>query len=109
MGFFRSFGVDIEESNISFALSTLEVEWASRGLEAVLVQPGIWRSPKFHRLIYEVVRFGQLAPEVLSDPKRWQVAAAHRLPGGSTRAPARPRPAVARQPRGTPHQSSPPL
>ena len=66
---------------MSFALSTLEVEWASRGLEAVFVQPGIWRSPKFHRLIYEVVRFGQLAPEVLSDPKRWQVAAAHRLPG----------------------------
>ena len=94
MAFFRSFGVDIEESNISFALSTLEVEWGSRGLDDVFVQPGIWRSPNFHRLIYEVVRFGQLAPEILSDPEQWQVAAAHRLPG-STRAPARPRPAVA--------------
>ena len=62
---------------MSFALSTLEVEWGSRGLEAVFAQPVIKLSPKIHRMIYEVVRFGQLAPEVLSDPERWQVATAH--------------------------------
>jgi predicted NAD/FAD-binding protein len=63
MGFFRELGVDTEESDMSFALSTPEVEWGSRGLSAVFAQPGLWRSPQFLRMLSEVVAFGRQAPE----------------------------------------------
>ena len=57
MGFFRELGVDTEESDMSFALSTPEVEWGSRGLSAIFAQPGLWRSPKFLLMIWEVIAF----------------------------------------------------
>ena len=56
MGFFRELGVDTEESDMSFALSTPEVEWGSRGLAAIFAQPGLWRSPKFLLMVWDVVR-----------------------------------------------------
>lgn len=71
MGFFRELGVDTEESDMSFALSTPEVEWGSRSLSAIFAQPGLWRSPKFLLMIREVVAFGRQAPEVLTDA-RWE-------------------------------------
>ena len=70
MGFFRELGVDTEESDMSFALSTPDVEWGSRGLSAIFAQPGLWRSPKFLLMVWEVIAFGRQAPEVLLDPKR---------------------------------------
>ena len=54
MGFFRELGVDTEESDMSFALSTPEVEWGSRGLSAVFAQPGLWRSPQFLRMLSDL-------------------------------------------------------
>ena len=57
MGFFRELGVDTEESDMSFALSTPEVEWGSRGLSAIFAQPGLCRSPKFLLMIWEVIAF----------------------------------------------------
>ena len=72
MGFFRELGVDTEESDMSFALSTPEVEWGSRGLSAIFAQPGLWRSPKFLLMIWEVIAFGRQAPEVLSGDAKWE-------------------------------------
>ena len=71
MGFFRELGVDTEESDMSFALSTPDVEWGSRGLSAIFAQPGLWHSPKFLLMIWEVIAFGRQAPEVLADA-RWE-------------------------------------
>ena len=72
MGFFRELGVDTEESDMSFALSTPEVEWGSRGLSAIFAQPGLWRSPKFLLMVWEVIAFGRQAPEVLSGDAKWE-------------------------------------
>ena len=72
MGFFRELGVDTEESDMSFALSTPEVEWGSRGLAAIFAQPGLWRSPKFLLMVWEVIAFGRQAPEVLSGDAKWE-------------------------------------
>ena len=65
MGFLDALGVDTEESDMSFALSTPDVEWGSRGLGAVFATPGSARSPRFIRMLAEVVRFGRGAEEVL--------------------------------------------
>ena len=65
MGFLDALGVDTEESDMSFALSTPEVEWGSRGLGAVFATPGSARSPRFIKMLAEVVRFGRGAEEVL--------------------------------------------
>ena len=73
MGLLRVLGIDTEPSDMSFALSTPDIEWGSRGLDAIFAQPGAARSPKFLKMLYEVIRFGKQAPEVLTDDK-WATA-----------------------------------
>jgi len=71
-GFFDALGVDTVESDMSFALSTPEVEWGSRGLGAVFATPGSSTSPKFLTMLRDIVAFGRQAPEVLAPPEKWE-------------------------------------
>lgn len=73
MGLLRELGVDTEPSDMSFALSTPSFEWGSRGIDSVFAQPGSARSPRFIYMLYEVIRFGQQALEVLVDDN-WEKA-----------------------------------
>ena len=65
VGLFNELGVASERSDMSFALSTDDVEWGSLGLGAVFAQPGNAVRPAFLNMIREVFRFGKRAPEVL--------------------------------------------
>jgi cyclopropane-fatty-acyl-phospholipid synthase len=67
IGFLQTLGVDTEPSDMSFALSTPEVEWGSRDVAGMFAQPGCLRSPRFMRMWYEIVRFSNNAGEVLED------------------------------------------
>ena len=71
-GFFGALGVDTEPSDMSFALSTPELEWGSRGLEGVFATPGSARSPRFLKMLGEVIRFGNACTEVLDDAETWE-------------------------------------
>lgn len=66
VGFFESLGVETEASDMSFGLSVDhgELEWASHGLHSVFAQRKNLFDPQFWLMIYEVVRFGQKAPQV---------------------------------------------
>ena len=66
MGFLDALGVETEESDMSFSLSTPEVEWGSRGLGGIFATPGSARSPRFFAMLAEVVRFSRGAEEVLA-------------------------------------------
>ncbi|CAD7695206.1 unnamed protein product [Ostreobium quekettii] len=67
VGFLEELGIDTEPSDMSFALSLDggAFEWASTGLGAVFAQRENVFNAGFWRMIWEVVRFGQLAPQVL--------------------------------------------
>lgn len=54
-----------EKSDMSFALSTDEVEWGSLGLSAIFAQKSNLVRPKFLNMIREILRFGKEAPSVL--------------------------------------------
>lgn len=66
VGLFEELGVDSEASDMSFALSMDggTVEWGSHGLHSIFAQRRNIFSPSFLRMIWDVVRFGQLAPLV---------------------------------------------
>eukprot|EP00879_Flechtneria_rotunda_P030571 GHRR01033220.1.p1 GENE.GHRR01033220.1~~GHRR01033220.1.p1 ORF type:complete len:106 (+),score=12.64 GHRR01033220.1:748-1065(+) len=56
---------------MSFALSMDQgkLEWASHNLSTIFIQRKNLLSPKFLRMVYDVIRFGQQAPKVL-DPEQ---------------------------------------
>jgi len=64
-GLFQAIDIDTEPSDMSFALSTPEIEWGSRSAGALFATPGSATSPRFLRMMSEVLRFGRQAPEVL--------------------------------------------
>ncbi len=71
VGLLETLGVDSEESEMSFALSIDRgaLEWASHGLGTIFAQrENLWK-PSFWRMIYDVVRFSQQAPKVVSFPR----------------------------------------
>ena len=67
VGLFSELGVLSEKSDMSFALSTDQVEWGSLGLRAVFAQRRNLVRPAFLNMIREILRFGKEAPKVL-DP-----------------------------------------
>ena len=69
VGLFNELGVESERSDMSFALSTDDVEWGSLGLGAVFAQKKNLVSPSFLNMIREILKFGKRAPEVL-DPSK---------------------------------------
>ena len=68
VGLFSELGVLSEKSDMSFALSTDQVEWGSLGLRAVFAQRRNLVRPAFLNMIREILRFGKEAPKVL-DPE----------------------------------------
>jgi predicted NAD/FAD-binding protein/cyclopropane fatty-acyl-phospholipid synthase-like methyltransferase len=66
VGLFSELGVRSEKSDMSFALSTNDVEWGSLGLSAVFAQKRNLLRPAFWNMIREILRFGKEAPRVLS-------------------------------------------
>ena len=66
VGLFSELGVRSEKSDMSFALSTNDVEWGSLGLSAVFAQKRNLVRPAFWNMIREILRFGKEAPKVLS-------------------------------------------
>ena len=66
VGLFEQLGVDSEPSDMSFALSMDggALEWGSHGLHSIFAQRRNMLSPSFLRMIWDVIRFGQLAPLV---------------------------------------------
>ncbi|EIE24233.1 cyclopropane fatty acid synthase [Coccomyxa subellipsoidea C-169] len=67
VGLLEELGVDTEPSDMSFGLSIDggALEWGSRGLGAIFAQRRNLLSPGFLRMIWDVIRFGREAPEVL--------------------------------------------
>ncbi len=66
VGLLEQLGVDSEPSDMSFALSMDggALEWGSHGLHSIFAQKRNLLSPSFLRMIWDVIRFGQLAPLV---------------------------------------------
>ena len=69
VGLFGELGVESEPSDMSFSLSTGDVEWGSVGLKGVFAQKSNAMSGRFLNMIREILRFGREAPEVLA-PER---------------------------------------
>lgn len=71
-GMFEELGVDSEPSEMSFSLSvdSGRLEWASHGLGTVFAQKSRVFSPSFLKMMYEVLRFGREAPEVLLEKNK---------------------------------------
>ena len=66
MGLLRCLGVDTEPSDMSFSLSTPEIEWGSLSLSGMF-PPTSRTSPRFLYMWAEIIRFSKNATEVL-DP-----------------------------------------
>ena len=60
-------GVETEPSEMSFSLSVDNgaLEWASHDLGSIFAQRKQMASPRFLRMIWDVLRFGREAPNVL--------------------------------------------
>ena len=58
---------------MSFSLSVDEgrLEWASHSLASIFAQRGNAASPEFLGMLYDVLRFGRCAPEVLKDETKF--------------------------------------
>ncbi|BDA46075.1 probable cyclopropane-fatty-acyl-phospholipid synthase at C-terminar half [Coccomyxa sp. Obi] len=67
VGLLEQLGVDTEPSDMSFGLSIDggALEWGSRGLGAIFAQRRNMFSPSFLRMVWDVIRFGREAQEVL--------------------------------------------
>lgn len=67
VSWFEHLGVATEPSNMSFSLSLDggALEWASHGLGSVFAQRANLLSPRFWRMLWDVLRFGRHAPDVL--------------------------------------------
>lgn len=76
MGWMEHLGVESETSNMSFSISVDkgELEWASHGLNSIFGQRKNCVNPSFLRMIWDVLRFGREAPEVLSEEKSKEFA-----------------------------------
>ena len=66
VGLLEQLDVDSEPSDMSFALSMDDgaLEWGSHGLHSIFAQRRNMLSPSFYRMIWDVIRFGKLAPAV---------------------------------------------
>lgn len=66
VGLLEQLGVTSEPSDMSFALSMDEgaLEWGSHSLHSIFAQRRNMLSPSFLRMIWDVIRFGRLAPLV---------------------------------------------
>ena len=82
VGLLEQLGVDSEPSDMSFALSMDggTLEWGSHGLHSIFAQRRNMLSPSFLRMVWDVIRFGQLAPRV-----RTKLANAHDAPASLSR------------------------
>lgn len=69
--FLDALRVPSHPSDMSFALSVDggRLEWASHGLDALFAQRGNLASPRFLRMVADVVRFGKDAPKVLDSER----------------------------------------
>ena len=67
VGLFKELGIESEKSDMSFSLSTDDVEWGSLGLSGIFAQKSNLVRPAFLNMIREVIRFGKEAPEVLEE------------------------------------------
>jgi NAD(P)-binding Rossmann-like domain len=67
VGWLEQLGVETEPSDMSFSLSIGKgaLEWASHGLDSIFAQWENMSSRKFLRMIWDVLRFGREAPDVL--------------------------------------------
>ena len=72
VGLLEQLGVDSEPSDMSFALSMDNgaLEWGSHGLHSIFAQRRNLLSPSFYRMVWDVIRFGQLAPMVIIWPSQ---------------------------------------
>eukprot|EP00884_Botryococcus_braunii_P002118 jgi/Botrbrau1/11907/Bobra.0171s0017.1 len=72
VGLLDQLGVDSEPSDMSFALSIKEgeLEWGSHDLSSIFAQKRNLLSLSFWRMLWDVVRFGREAPEVLEPGKQ---------------------------------------
>lgn len=57
LAWFERYGVVLEKSDMSLAVSVDNVEWSSSGLSGVFAQKRNALNPWFHYMIYDVVRF----------------------------------------------------
>lgn len=66
VGLLEQLGVESHPSDMSFALSMDggALEWGSHGLHSIFAQRRNILSPSFLRMVWDVIRFGQLAPLV---------------------------------------------
>jgi cyclopropane-fatty-acyl-phospholipid synthase len=64
-------GVESETSDMSFAISVDKgrLEWASHGLHSIFAQRKNCFDPSFLKMVWDVLRFGREAPEVLLEEK----------------------------------------
>lgn len=71
IGWMEHLGVDSETSDMSFAISVDKgkLEWASHGLHSIFAQRKNCFDPSFLRMVWEVLRFGREAPEVLAEDR----------------------------------------
>jgi cyclopropane-fatty-acyl-phospholipid synthase len=67
VGWLELLGVETEPSNMSFSLSVDDgaLEWASHGLASIFAQRRNMLSIEFLSMIWDVLRFGREAPDVL--------------------------------------------
>ena len=66
MGLLDALGIETEESEMSFALSmdSGALEWGSHSLGTIFAQrANLWKL-SFWRMIWDVIKFGQQAPQV---------------------------------------------
>ena len=76
IGWMEHLGVESETSDMSFAISVDKgrLEWASHGLHSIFAQRKNIFDSSFLRMVWEVLRFGREAPEVLSEEKAKEYA-----------------------------------
>ena len=66
VGLLEQLEVDTQPSDMSFAVSMDggAFEWGSRGLGALFAQRANLASPRFWRMVWDVLRFNRQAPQV---------------------------------------------
>ena len=76
VGLLEQLSVDSEPSDMSFALSMDNgaLEWGSHSLQSIFAQRRNIFSPSFYRMIWDVFRFGQLAPKVITWSSQQSIA-----------------------------------
>ncbi len=71
LSLFRQLGVEYQDTDMSFAVSDRDnkMEYCGSTLSSLFCDRKNIFSPKFYKLIYEINKFNELAPEVLINPE----------------------------------------